>query len=58
MDAPRLIRLPEVANRVGIGKTKIYDLIKQNAFPKPVKVGKASLWSSEKVTRWIETQCD
>lgn len=56
MDAPRLIRLPEVANRVG--KTKIYDLIKQNAFPKPVKVGKASPWSSEKVTRWIETQCD
>lgn len=50
---PRLIRLPELTQRLGLGKTTIYALIKQNAFPKPVKVGKASLWSSRSVSEWI-----
>lgn len=56
MAEPRLIRLPELQCRIGIGKTKIYAMIKSGDFPEPVKIGKASLWSSEKVTEWIEEQ--
>jgi len=53
---PRLMRLPELQARVGLGKTMIYALIKQNAFPKPVKVGNVSLWSSSVVSEWIDKQ--
>ena len=52
----RLIRLPELTQRLGIGKTKLYALIKSGEFPKPVKLGKASLWSSDKVSKWIDEQ--
>ena len=53
MSEPRLISLSELSQRLGLGKTKIYDLIKQERFPAPVKIGKSSRWSSEKVTQWI-----
>lgn len=56
MDESSLIRLPEVSRRVGLRKTKIYAMIKEGDFPKPVKCGMASLWPSEKVSDWIASQ--
>ncbi len=35
----RLIRLPAVQERVGMGRTAVYELIKAGKFPRPVKVG-------------------
>lgn len=34
----RLIRLPEVCRRTGLGKTTIYELRKSGAFPPPVVI--------------------
>ncbi|HEY1089863.1 MAG TPA: AlpA family phage regulatory protein [Burkholderiaceae bacterium] len=48
-----LIRLPQVCERTGMGRTAIYKLIKSLAFPKPVKVGSASLWIDSEVSAWI-----
>lgn len=31
----RLIKLPEVARRIGLGKTMIYQMVKDGSFPKP-----------------------
>lgn len=53
---PRLIRLPELSQRLSLGKTKIYEMVKAGEFPKPVKRGRASLWPSEAVNAWIR-QC-
>lgn len=50
----RLIRLPAVKQRVGMGRTAVYELIKAGKFPRPVKVGSASAWIDVEITRWIE----
>jgi prophage regulatory protein len=50
----RLIRLPAVRERVGMGRTALYALIKVGKFPRPVKVGAASAWIDLEITRWIE----
>ncbi len=54
-DSDRLIRIEEVKQRVGLGKTMIYRLIKQNAFPAPYKLSPfAARWSEREVVDWIE----
>jgi len=50
----RLIRLGAVQERVGMGRTAVYKLIKDGQFPRPVKVGAASAWIDVEITRWIE----
>lgn len=51
---PRLIRLAAVQERVSMGRTAVYELIKAGKFPRPVKVGAASAWIDVEITRWIE----
>ncbi|WP_416048992.1 helix-turn-helix transcriptional regulator [Cupriavidus basilensis] len=52
----RIIRLPEVSQLVGLGKTAIYERIKEHTFPAPIKLGRASGWVAEEVQKWGETQ--
>ncbi|WP_343661114.1 AlpA family transcriptional regulator [Ralstonia sp.] len=49
----RLIRMPEVIKMVGLGKTAIYDRIKDHRFPAPIKLGRASAWVESEVQEWI-----
>ncbi|WP_380871551.1 hypothetical protein ACFB49_25330 [Sphingomonas sp. DBB INV C78] len=56
----RLIRMPEVCRRVGLGKSMIYELIKAGRFPAPYKIPApdsplpfASRWSEIEVVAWI-----
>lgn len=52
--ALRLIRLPEVLNRIGISKTNVYRLIPEGKFPKPVRLGPNSVaWLEEDIDAWI-----
>lgn len=50
----RLIRLDEVQRLVGLGKTKIYEMIAAGRFPVPYKVSSAARWSQHEVLNWIE----
>lgn len=50
----RLIKLEDVMHQVGIGKTKIYDMIQFEEFPAPVKLGRYSRWSQIEIQEWIE----
>lgn len=52
----RLIKLEDVMHQVGIGKTKIYDMIQFEEFPAPVKLGRYSRWSQIEIQEWIEDQ--
>lgn len=52
----RIIRLPEVCERVGLGKTAIYGRIKEHTFPSPIKLGRASGWIEEEVQKWVDEQ--
>jgi prophage regulatory protein len=50
----RFLRLAEVSRRVGLGKSMIYDLIRQDRFPAPYKISPAaSRWSEREVVAWI-----
>jgi len=55
-EADRLIKLDEVCRRVGLGKTMIYQRIKEGKFPSPYKLSPfAARWSENEVTAWIST---
>jgi prophage regulatory protein len=49
----RGLTMREVKERTGLGKTKIYAMIKAGEFPRPGKFGKASRWSEIAVDRAI-----
>jgi prophage regulatory protein len=52
---PRLIKLPEVKNRTGLGRSSIYGEIAAERFPSPIKIGLRSVaWIESEVTDWIE----
>ncbi len=50
----RLIRLKEVQNRVGLGRSTIYRWMAEGSFPKPVRLGgHAVAWVLEDIDQWI-----
>lgn len=53
----RLLDLREVIALVGLGKTRIYALVRSGSFPAQCKPGGgASRWSEREVQAWIATQ--
>lgn len=50
---PRLLRLKEVQDRVGMSKTTIYDRVKTKSFPAPVHLGTLAAWVESEVDAWI-----
>lgn len=54
----RLLPLSEVESRSGFKSSFIYQLIKENKFPKPVKIGTASRWRESEVHQWIHAQIE
>ena len=50
-----VIRLNQVCKQTGLGKSTIYKLIKQGAFPPPIKLSeRASAWVVAEVDAWLE----
>lgn len=51
-------RLPTVKARTGLGRTKIYELMKEGRFPKARRIAGAHAvgWSSLEVSAWIAEQ--
>lgn len=49
----RFIRLPEVMGLTGRGRTATLDDVKAGAFPKPVKLGRATVWIEREVRDWM-----
>ena len=50
----RLIRLPEVQHRVGLGRSTIYRWMAEGKFPKPVQLGGHSVaWVEDEVEGWV-----
>jgi prophage regulatory protein len=55
----RLIRLPEVQHRVGIGRSTIYRWMAEGKFPKPVQLGGyAVAWAEHEVEAWIAARLE
>ena len=50
----RIIRLNEVINRTGLGKTSLYKFIKAKTFPQPIALGERDVgWVEAEVDQWI-----
>ncbi|WP_217362396.1 helix-turn-helix transcriptional regulator [Ruegeria arenilitoris] len=48
----RLLGLPEVKDKVGLGRSAIYERIRENTFPAPGADKGRSLWSLREITAW------
>jgi len=49
-----ILRLPQVKQMVGLGRTLIYQLRAEGNFPAPVKLGKRSVgWRKSEIAAWI-----
>jgi predicted DNA-binding transcriptional regulator AlpA len=49
----RLLGLPELRSLVPLSKSKVYDLISRNRFPRPVKVDRSAFWRLSEVEAWM-----
>jgi prophage regulatory protein len=58
---PRILRLKQLTERIGLGRSTIYDRMDtqspryDSTFPKPIKLGAAAIgWIDSEITTWIE----
>ena len=50
-----LLRLSEVLQMTGMGKTFIYDRINDGTFPKQIQLGSRTVvWNEQEVITWME----
>lgn len=52
----RLLYLAEVERQTGFKSSFLYQLMKEGAFPKPIKIGSASRWRQSEIQRWVRDQ--
>ena len=51
---PRFLHLAEVLERTGMGKTFIYDRMRDGTFPKQIQLGSRTVvWNEQEVTTWM-----
>lgn len=56
MVTPVFYRLPELMQAVGLGKTKIYAMIKSGEFPRSVQIGPNAVgWRPRDVQAWADS---
>ena len=54
---PRFLRLAEVLEMTGMGKTFIYARMKEETFPQQIRLGSRTVvWSEQEVITWMEEQ--
>ena len=49
----QLLRRDEVMKKVGISKSTLYKLVREDGFPPPARVGASSVWVEAEVDAWI-----
>lgn len=55
----RAMRLPEVEEKTGLKKSKIYEMIACDLFPKPIYLlGKCRGWIEHEVDTWLEDRIE
>lgn len=50
----QLLTMRQLLARVPVSRGTIYNLIKDEGFPKPVKIGSRSLWRADAVDAWAK----
>ena len=52
----KLMKMAAVIDHTGYGKSRIYELMKEGTFPRPLKMKKKVLWRSDHIQKWISEQ--
>jgi prophage regulatory protein len=53
----RLLRLPQVKQQVGLGRSTIYAAMAEGEFPRAVKLSKRAVaWRSSAIDAWIDAR--
>jgi prophage regulatory protein len=50
----KLIPLPAVLDLVPVGRAYFYELVRDGKAPRPIKLGKRSLWLEHEVDSWVD----
>ena len=57
MNQDRLIRLPEVIQLIGIGKSTVWLWVSQKRFPEPIRLSsRTTVWKLSEINHWIESR--
>jgi excisionase family DNA binding protein len=56
-DERLLLRIPEAAARLGVGRSTLYDLIADHAIP-VVRIGRAVRIPASRLAAWVERQSE
>ena len=57
MDETKLLRFKKLRERVPLGRTTIWRMVKDERFPAPVRIGKNGIaWRSDEIQKWIENR--
>lgn len=55
MEEITLLKIEAVAKAIGVSEKHIYRLIRQQGFPKPIKIGRSSRWKKSDIAEWIKS---
>ena len=57
LDSIKLMRLPEVLQLVGVGRSTLLAMVAKGQFPPPVRIGvRARAWRARDVYAWLESR--
>ena len=48
-----LMRIPQILDIIPISRATFCSMVKNGEFPKPIKIGRSSLWTQEQVQAYI-----
>lgn len=54
----QLLSAKQVALRLAISRAHLYRLMRDHAFPRPLKIGERSAWSQDEVDGWITQRAE
>ena len=59
MTQKKLLRLKQIIpNKVPLSKAKLYGMMRDGEFPKPIKYGRSSFWLESDVDKWVDELCN
>ena len=58
MKEKKLLRLKQVLAKVPFSKSHLHVLMREDKFPKPIKIGRNSFWLESSIDTWIDHACD
>ena len=51
----KILRMRDVLARVPVSKAKLYRMMSQGAFPRPVRLGGVAVWRADDVEEWLKS---